>query len=307
VTRLVVNQPVVILLICATAVCCGRERQGSAASGSAPAEPVAAGMHPGSPVQAELLSDVAIVQPGEVFKLGVLLTMEPGWYVHWINPGGSGEAISIDFKLPSRFEVGPLRWPIPLQFEQPDGTVGYGYQNEVLIHAEVRASNRDVDDGEIWPLSADVRWLACEHECVPGRSTLQVSLPGSISGTRLVDLINAPRVEKWLPRVPVASGSPLAPFTATVSGLRSLDFVVSLTWQSMPSNVQWFPAPATAAATPVSSLHTSGRRTQIELSAPTSDTHSGLRVIDGVVAYTDASGERRAAELSVAVNGLSEL
>ena len=269
-------------------------------------ESVATGVHPDVPVQAELLSDVAIVQPGEVFKLGVLLTMQPGWYVHWINPGGSGEAISIDFNLPSRFEVGPLRWPIPIQFEQPDGSVGYGYQDEVLIHAEIRASNRDVDDGEIWPLAADVRWLACEHECVPGRSTLQVSLPGSISGTRLVDLINAPRVEAWLPRIPVTAGSPLAPFTATVSRLRSSDFVVLLTWQSMPSNVQWFPAPATAAAAPMSSLQRSGRRTRIELTAPTNDADSGLRVIAGVVAYTDASGERHAAELSVAVNELSE-
>ena len=305
-TRLKVNQPIVILLICATVVCCGRERQGLRTSGPAGLESVAIGIHSDSPVQTELLSDVAIVQPGEVFKLGVLLTMKPGWYVHWINPGESGEAISIDFNLPARFEVGALRWPVPLQFEQPDGTVGYGYKDEVLIHAEVRASNRDVDDGEVWPLAADVRWLACEQECVPGHSTLQLSLPGSISGTRLVDLINAPRVEAWLPRLPLAAGSSLAPFTVTVSRLSSSDFVLMLTWRSVANNVQWFPVSATAAAAPVSSLHRAGQRTRIELSAPTGHTTSDLQVIGGVVAYTNASGERQAAELSVAVNELSQ-
>ena len=84
-TRLKVNQPIVILLICATVVCCGRERQGPRTSGPADLESVATGIHSDSPVQTEFLSDVAIVQPGEVFKLGVLLTMEPGWYVHWLS------------------------------------------------------------------------------------------------------------------------------------------------------------------------------------------------------------------------------
>ncbi|MCS5670634.1 MAG: hypothetical protein NZ577_02130, partial [Vicinamibacterales bacterium] len=60
-TRLPVNSPIVTLLICATTLCCGGERQGPRASGSSHMESVATGVHPDVPVQAELLSDVAIV------------------------------------------------------------------------------------------------------------------------------------------------------------------------------------------------------------------------------------------------------
>ena len=300
------------MLVWATAVRCGTNPSAPETSGSATAtgeprtETAAVISRLGSPVRAELISDIAIVQPGEIFRLGVLLTLQPGWYVHWANPGGSGEPVSVDLRLPSGFEAGSLRWPIPVQFEQPNGTIGYGYQDEVLLYAEVRASNRDVDDGEMWLLMADVRWLACERECVPGHSTLELSLPGSISGTRLVDLVNAPRVEAWLSRVPVDAGSPSTPFTATLSRGGPEEIVLLLSWRLAPSNVQWFPSSTTADAVPISDLDGTGRRTRIVLLAPTVDDAFDLRIIDGVVAYTDAAGERHAAELSVAVDGLSK-
>ena len=35
-----------------------------------------------SPVAVELIADVSIVQSGNNFKLGVMLDIEPGWYIY---------------------------------------------------------------------------------------------------------------------------------------------------------------------------------------------------------------------------------
>ena len=76
---------------------------------------------PSSPVRAELLADVEIIQPGVLFRLGVLLVMQPGWHVHWTNPGASGEPTEIVLRLPDGFTAGPLQWPTPTLVMQPDG------------------------------------------------------------------------------------------------------------------------------------------------------------------------------------------
>ena len=56
-----------------------------------------------SPVAVELIADVSIVQSGNNFKLGVMLDIEPGWYIYWKNPGTSGEPTRVDFTLPPDF------------------------------------------------------------------------------------------------------------------------------------------------------------------------------------------------------------
>src|SRR6185369_2276394 len=58
-------------------------------------------------VKPQLLADVAAVQPGSTFTVGVLLDLAPGWHVYWTNPGDSGLAPTVKFKLPDGFTAGP--------------------------------------------------------------------------------------------------------------------------------------------------------------------------------------------------------
>lgn len=269
---------------------------------------------PPPPVRAELLADVSRVLPGTTFRLGVLLTMQPGWHVFWKNSGESGEPTEIALKLPERFDPGPLQWPVPTQFTPPGGGIGYGYRDRVLLQSEVRASNLDLMDQD-WHLAADGRWLACERDCVPGRATVELWLPHSVSGTRLADLVNAPRFDEWLTRVPLDPRSPDRPFTASVavgerSAAKSAGYLVSLQWHSVPSDVEWFPFAGTAAAFQHLALKTEGRRTEISfasrtdgsaLAAAASESERPAREIAGVIAYADRTGARRAAELSIAL------
>jgi hypothetical protein len=88
------------------------------------------------------------------------------------------------------------------------------------------------------------------------------------------------------------------PFTAA-SAPEAAGFVVSLSWRTPVTDVEWFPSEDTSAVFPMSDVGGSRRRTRIALSptAGHTETELSLSAIRGVVAYTDAAGERRGAEL----------
>ncbi len=155
-----------------------------------------------SPVRAELLSEVEIIQPGTVFRLGVELEVEPGWHVVATGPDEVDDApTTVDFNLPDGYQAGPARWPAPVSFTRPDGTVLRGYRDHVVMYREVRASNLDPDHE--WHLSARVNWLACAQVCEPGHATVELWLPFSISGTRLQNWKNIRLFDDWSSRLVV--------------------------------------------------------------------------------------------------------
>ncbi len=43
-----------------------------------------------SHVRARLVADAAVIEPGQLFLLGVELEPDPGWHVYWRNPGEAG-------------------------------------------------------------------------------------------------------------------------------------------------------------------------------------------------------------------------
>ena len=45
-------------------------------------------------------------------KVGVLLEVEPGWHVYWMNPGDSGAPTTVSLTLPPGFTAGPVRFPL---------------------------------------------------------------------------------------------------------------------------------------------------------------------------------------------------
>ncbi|MEM7413501.1 MAG: thioredoxin family protein [Myxococcota bacterium] len=125
-------------------------------------------------VRAELVVDADRVAPGDRVRVGVLLTLDPGWHIYWENPGDSGAATQIAWNAPQG-EVGPLRWPAPHVFREADGLLTtYGYKDEVLLHAEARVVPAASD---AWNLEAQVRFVACLTACIPGRIELAHAVP----------------------------------------------------------------------------------------------------------------------------------
>lgn len=116
-------------------------------------------------VSAKLVADVATIEPGKTFRLGVLYTIEPDWHIYWENSGDAGLPTEIQFKLPEGFSAGPLQWPVPERNTLED-VVGYGYAHEVLLFVNVTAPAK-LPEGAI-EIGADTSWLACRLECFPG-------------------------------------------------------------------------------------------------------------------------------------------
>src|SRR5690348_707054 len=85
-------------------------------------------------VRVALVADHQALLQGQMFELGVRFTPEPGWHIYWQNPGDSGEAPTIDLRLPPFWKTRALRWPTPKALPQPP-LMNYGYDEDVVIAA----------------------------------------------------------------------------------------------------------------------------------------------------------------------------
>lgn len=121
-------------------------------------------------------AEVVAETPSEdgFFWAAVRLVPEEGWHVYWKNPGDSGLATEVAWRLPEGMKpAGEARWPSPHAFVD-QGIVNYGYAGETYIFVPLRAE-RPLKKGDV--LSADVAWLACREICVPGKARAAVEAP----------------------------------------------------------------------------------------------------------------------------------
>lgn len=125
-------------------------------------------------VQADLLAEPQSIRAGEAFWVGVRLRMAEHWHTYWRNPGDSGLATEIRWTLPPGFAAGPIVWPVPERIPAAH-LVNYGYEGEVLLLTQITPPAQ-LPAGEV-PLKADVNWLVCQKECIPGEATLDLALP----------------------------------------------------------------------------------------------------------------------------------
>jgi len=121
-----------------------------------------------------LLAEVESLRPGEPFWVGVRLQMEEPWHTYWKNPGDSGLATRVRWRLPDGLSAGPVVWPRPERM--PSGPLmSYGYGGEVLLLTEMTpARNLSARSAVI---EARVDWLECNEACLPGRAELRLELP----------------------------------------------------------------------------------------------------------------------------------
>ncbi|MEK9967619.1 MAG: protein-disulfide reductase DsbD domain-containing protein [Ferrovibrio sp.] len=130
-------------------------------------------------VEAVLIAEPADIRVGEPFWVGVRLRMAEHWHTYWRNPGDSGLATEIRWTLPQGFSAGPIVWPVPDRIPVAH-LVNYGYEGEILLMTRITPPAA-LPAGEI-PLKADVNWLVCQKECIPGEATVDLALTGGSGG-----------------------------------------------------------------------------------------------------------------------------
>lgn len=134
-------------------------------------------------VKVKLISEKTSLKPGGKVLLGLYFRMEKGWHVYWSNPGDSGQAPSVSWKLPYGFGAGEIQWPLPKRLPLPS-LMDYGYENELLLMVTLRVPPR-LDATKPVRLAAKVRWLACKETCIPGSTEVSLELPVNAKATGL--------------------------------------------------------------------------------------------------------------------------
>lgn len=125
-------------------------------------------------VKAELISSMAEATPGSTIEVGLKLTHDPHWHTYWKATGDSGLPTEIQWTLPDGWKAGDIQWPIPKVFKL--GTlINYGYDGEVLLPVQITIPPDQPLNSSV-SLKAEVSWLMCAEQCVPGRASLSLDI-----------------------------------------------------------------------------------------------------------------------------------
>jgi thiol:disulfide interchange protein/DsbC/DsbD-like thiol-disulfide interchange protein len=128
-------------------------------------------------VKARLVSEVTSIGPGQAFWVALELDIRDGWHTYWRNPGDSGEATKLSWRLPTGFTASDIVWTTPHRFEIAP-LVNYGYAKHAVHLVQITAP-KDLPAGAPVALAAKASWLVCSDVCIPEGADLQLRIPVS--------------------------------------------------------------------------------------------------------------------------------
>ena len=165
----------------------------------------------GPRVRVELISEAASIEPGGAVWVGIRQHIAPGWHTYWINPGDSGEPMTVAWTLPRGVAAGPLVWPHPERI--PVGpAMSFGYTDAVVVLARLTAP-ADLSPGARLDLRARASWLVCAKICIPEEADVALTLP-VVAARPAPDPRSAPAIAAARRAVPAPSPWP-ARYAAT--------------------------------------------------------------------------------------------
>lgn len=182
-----------------------------------------------SATSARLILPVESVKPGDRFLAGVELQMKPGWHTYWRNGGDSGAPTTIDWNLPDGIKAGEIQWPAPETYEEL-GLVTFIYHGSVFLLVPIEVATNATPGPQ--SISARVKWLECEKQCVPGSGSIQgqFTIGTTTKAAPAAALIRA--AEEKIPK-PAAADSATASWDGPPAGDER---VVVLRWRGSPQS-----------------------------------------------------------------------
>ncbi len=157
--------------------------------------------------EARLVADVARVAPGDAFDVALEVDVEEGWHIYWLNPGDSGQPVSVAWTLPESAQAGPLRFPPPARYVDA-GLVTYAHSGTPSFLTRIQVPP---DAAEAVEIAAAARWLICADVCLPASADLSLTVPvgaetvptGTLDAARAALPASA---EDWTASAAVADG-----------------------------------------------------------------------------------------------------
>jgi len=145
----------------------------------------------------QLLLSADTAKPGDTIWAGLDMKMDAGWHTYWKNPGDSGIATTIKWDLPPGVTAGEIQWPLPEKLPPAEVTT-YGYENEVMLLVPLTLAT-NLPPGPL-VLKADVAWLECQEQCVPGKTNVEATLN---VGGETKNSADEEANELWKQKVPI--------------------------------------------------------------------------------------------------------
>lgn len=155
-------------------------------------------------IEAELVSMSRWAAPGSTAVVAVRQDIQPGWHTYWRNPGDSGGATTLSWRLPSGVRAGEIVWPLP-ERQRLQGLTNYGYEGVVYLPVPVEIPG-DARPGSSVPLRVEALFFVCSDEmCVPETLDLRLDLPVR-EGAAPTDPRHGPAIERVLAGAPSPAG-----------------------------------------------------------------------------------------------------
>lgn len=135
-------------------------------------------------VTVRALADREGLVPGEEVTLAVELKPDKDWHVYWISPGGlSGLPTTVEWELPAGFESGRTRYPAPsIKYDPLLKENSYVLTGTPTLLTTVRVP-AGAAVGQKVAFKAQVSYLACKKECIPGEAVVTLTLPVVSAGS----------------------------------------------------------------------------------------------------------------------------
>ncbi len=197
--------------------------------------------------RATLLLSASAAKPGTTITAAVRLEMAPGWHTYWKNSGASGIATAIKWELPPGLTAGEISWPVPDKYitekVDDDGKAIPGAldfeQTTYVLHEEAvllvpLTVAPDVAVGQM-EIKAQVSWLECQVNCVPGNQEVTASLEIASATT---PSRAAGSFQNWNERLPKDGGA-LAPKASWAGGITNKMRALLLEWRLSDKSSGW--------------------------------------------------------------------
>lgn len=151
------------------------------------------------------------VASGKPLWFGLLLQHQPEWHTYWKNPGDSGLATALEWRLPNGVTAADIAWPTPKKISI-GSLANFGYEDTVLLPVSVQIDPawQPAPTQNKLEIALQASWLVCRQECIPQQGAFRLEVPLYAALT-----LHADTFERTLARLPrTHSGSSHAQLTA---------------------------------------------------------------------------------------------
>ena len=126
-----------------------------------------------TPATAKIWASPQTVVAGETTYVVIEISIDEHWHIYWSYPGANGAPTELHVTAPENIEVGPIVFPRPKRFVEPEGDV-YGYEQKAVFLVPLTI-NKDHHARKI-SIAIDAYWLVCRKICLLGDASQKVAI-----------------------------------------------------------------------------------------------------------------------------------